>query len=372
MLWYLLKSETLSNKKILLLDISLKPADDKTWCFWEDVTLPQKDLIFHSWDTLLVRAFNNTYSETLSRYRYNCMRSLDYSRSILDMARNHTNVDLLEAEIHGFDSADETGIVQTNKGCFSADWIFQSVLKPTEINGKKANIKLKQHFMGLEIESNKPVFDPDKVVLMDFDIPQNNGVSFFYVLPFSKSKALVEYTLFTANILTKKEYLAGIEKYLKNRYDLADENYTTIRSEIGVIPMEDRRYPAWYTNRILNIGTVGGLTKPSTGYTFTRIHRHCKSIVKDLEQGNEPSVSNRSDYRFRVYDIMLLYLLDTDPGMSKKIFHDLFKRNSFDSILQFLEEDTHLGQELSIMASVPYMPFLKAFYMMKQRIFTGA
>ncbi|CAN5136389.1 lycopene cyclase family protein [soil metagenome] len=372
LVWYLLQSEILRDKQILLLDLSLEPADDKTWCFWEDAILPQKDLIFHTWETLQVRAFDDVITETLSQYRYHCMRSLDYSRSILDMARSHNSITMLEAEIEGFDSDEEYAIVHTKKGSFSADWIFQSALKPKGFYSQRVDISLKQHFMGLEIETKKPVFDPDKVVLMDFDTSQKQGITFFYILPFSKTNALVEFTLFSEKVLSKDEYAAGITLYLQNRYGLGVENYTVNRTEIGAIPMEDRRYPAWYTTRVLNIGTAGGLTKPSTGYTFTRIHRHCKSIVKDLEKGITPSVTNRSEYRFRVYDIMFLYLLKTDPSVSKKIFHNLFKRNSFDRVLQFLEEDTHPGQELSIMASLPSVPFLKAIYKMKHRIFTGA
>jgi lycopene beta-cyclase len=122
----------------------------------------------------------------------------------------------------------------------------------------------------------------------------------------------------------------------------------------------------------MNIGTVGGLTKPSTGYTFTRIQSHCRKIVAALEQNQAPPVSNRSPYRFRVYDMMLLYLLEAEPEVCKKIFHDLFKRNKFDTILQFLEEDTRIWQEISIFASLPYIPFFKAIYKMKHRILTGA
>ena len=136
--------------------------------------------------------------------------------------------------------------------------------------------------------------------------------------------------------------------------------------------MEDTRYPAWYCNRVMNIGTVGGLTKPSTGYTFTRIHQHCKDIVSALEAGETPPVSKSSAYRFRVYDMMLLYLLENHQQTSIEIFNQLFKKNRFDRILQFLEEETHLGNELAIFSSLPYMPFFKAIYKMKHRIFTGA
>ena len=69
---------------------------------------------------------------------------------------------------------------------------------------------------------------------MDFDIPQKNSTRFIYVLPFSKTKALVEYTLFSPNELKKDEYLNSIKSYLKN---LNSGNYEVVETEQGSIPM---------------------------------------------------------------------------------------------------------------------------------------
>lgn len=370
--WYLMQSGILSDKKVLLIDKSLSPQNDKTWCFWDDTALPEKKLIHHSWNTLQVRAFDQVYTETLNRYQYHCMRSFDYAKFMIDAALKHKSFTLLEASINKFDSSDSRAMVFTDMGNFSADWIFQSALKPGNFDSRTVDISLKQHFLGVEIETKLPVFNPEEVMLMDFDTSQLHGVTFFYVLPFSETSALVEYTFFTKHVLSKEEYQTGILEYLRKRYSLGEGDYSITRTEMGSIPMEDRRYNPWYTNRVLNMGTIGGLTKPSTGYTFTRIHRHCKLITEALKEGKTPPPGNDSGYRFRVYDIMLLYLLESDPAVSKRIFRDLFKKNSFDRILQFLEEDTHPGQELSIFASLPPIPFLKAIYKMKHRIFTGA
>lgn len=372
LLWNLMRSETLCNKKILLIDQSLAPSDDKTWCFWDHSNLPDRDLIHHSWKTLEVRAFGNLYSDKLSHYGYHCLRSYDYSAAILDKADNSPSVTLLETSIKDFSEDGVQGIVHTDDGDFSAEWIFQSAIRPQKFYHQRVDVSLKQHFLGAEIETSRPAFDPEKVMLMDFDTSQKHGVTFFYILPYSETTALVEYTFFTENTLSENEYRNGITAHLTERYSLQPDDYTVTRTETGAIPMEDRRYPAWYNSRVMNTGTVGGLTKPSTGYTFTRIQKHCKEIVSALEQHQTPPTSNKSPYRFRVYDMMLLYLLEAEPEVSKKIFHDLFKRNTFDTILKFLEEDTHLGQELFIFASLPYIPFFKAIYKMKYRIITGA
>ena len=51
-----------------------------------------------------------------------------------------------------------------------------------------------QHFQGVEIETQKNIFDDEILNLMDFNCDQRNDVHFFYTLPFSKNKALIETT----------------------------------------------------------------------------------------------------------------------------------------------------------------------------------
>lgn len=372
LVWYMMQEDELKDKSILLLDRSIKPVNDKTWCFWEDKHLPMHDLIHHSWDHLEVIAHGNTFIEELQKYSYHCIRSVDFTTTILDRVKKHASIELIEADVKEFDYSEQFGIVHTSKGTYQAEWIFQSTLKPSEFYSQKVDISLKQHFLGVEIETTKPVFDPNKVTLMDFDTSQKHGITFFYVLPFSETKALVEYTFFTEKLLSDDEYSAGIDAHLLTRYSLGKSDYTIKREEKGAIPMEDRHYPAWYNPRVMNIGTVGGLTKPSTGYTFTRIQRHCADIVSKLKNNEIPLTSNRSGYRFRVYDMMILSILKENPIEGVRIFRELFKNNNFDKILQFLEEKTTFSEEVAIFASLPYAPFFKSIYRMKHRILTGA
>jgi len=372
LMWYLLQSDKLKEKNILLVDKFLKPNNDKTWCFWDDQYLPLDDIINHTWNQLEVIAYENRYHEKMDKYGYHCVKSGDYTARMLQIADQQKNITMLESGITGFSSSGDKGIIYTDKGDYEAEWIFQSALRPANYQELKSDISLKQHFLGIEIKTKKDLFDPDLVTLMDFDTDQNHGVTFFYVLPFSKNEALIEYTFFTENVLSDEEYMAGIKNHLAERYNLSDDDYEITREEKGVIPMEDRRYPGWYNDRVMNIGTVGGLTKPSTGYTFTRIHRHCAEIVSELEKGNRPPETGASSYRFRVYDMMLLYILKHEPKTSVKIFHDLFKKNSFERILTFLEEETTLPAEISIFSTLPYLPFFKSIWKMKHRILTGA
>src|SRR5690606_23445323 len=111
----------------------------------------------------------------------------------------------------------------------------------------------------------------------------------------------------------------------------------------------------------VNIGTAGGQTKPSTGYTFTRIQKQARQIVHNLIHKKMTVTENdSSNSRFWWYDSILLNVLLKKRSLGKKIFTRLFKYNSASSILEFLDEQTNIFQELRITNTLPHLPFLKA------------
>lgn len=371
LLWQILNSSSLRDLEILLIDQTFKPANDKTWCFWEDLDLPDDSLTHHSWSKLLVKIDGNSYSENLKKYKYQCLRSKDFSEFILSQAKNNEQVTFLRADIMNFTSDEQYGRVYTSKGEFISSKIFQSVFKPKNFESLKVDISLIQHFLGWEIKINSNLFDPTIATFMDFDVPQVDGTSFVYLLPFSKNRALVEYTIFSKKIIEKDRYREQIRNYVSNRYNLHNNDYSIEREEFGSIPMEDRKYPVKYCDYIWNIGTVGGFAKPSTGYTFSRIQKRSLEITKALETGRQIPVTRASSYRFRVYDIMMLYLLANEKNNALKAFKCLFEKNQFDQVLQFLSEESTPPLELSIFSKMPYMPFFRSIYSMKHRILSG-
>lgn len=372
LLWRILKSPLLKNHQILLVDESFKPTNDKTWCFWEDVELPDNNLIHHSWDKLRVNIGGKSYTEMLINFQYKCLKSEDYSGYILNQAKKNDQVTFLESDVEGFSSGSDSGQIHTSDGEYESNKIFQSVLKPPNYENLKVDISLKQHFLGWEIECNQDLFDANTPTFMDFDVPQMNGTSFIYLLPFSKRKALVEYTIFSDHLLEKELYRKQIKDYLKDTYTIKRSDFTVVREEFGAIPMEDRRYPPKYCDFVWNIGTVGGLAKPSTGYVFNRIQKHTSTIVKALETNSGISKYPLSSFRFRVYDLMMLYLLAYEKKNALNVFECLFKKNNLDDVLRFLSEESSIAQELSIFSKMPYMPFFRSIYKMSHRIFTGA
>ena len=96
--------------------------------------------------------------------------------------------------------------------------------------------RLWQHFQGIEIETENEVFDDKTVNLMDFNCDQKNDVHFFYTLPFSKNKALIETTwLSNLNNQSLRNYDAQLESYIKE--NLGIKNYKINFTEKGAIPL---------------------------------------------------------------------------------------------------------------------------------------
>lgn len=357
--WYLAKGGY--KGEVLIVDSTFAPINDKTWCFWTNKEPPFKDILYKKWKKTWISVLDYSTFRYLNEYSYYCIRSGDFREHVLRELRNHKNFTLLEENILDLTSNKNKAVLITKNGdSYLADHIFQSVMKPKGLNSDQIKYPLKQHFLGWEVKTIEPAFDPETFTIMDFDSEFSPGVGFMYVLPFSADKALLEFTVFSEDLLNKKEYKKKIRNYLYHHYGLDKEHYEITRKEYGVIPMEDRPHQPVYENNIYNLGSVGGQTKPSTGYTFTRIQDYCQELARHLIQGFEPLPPRPSEFKYRYYDLLLLHILSNSTEDSLKVFKSLFKKNNFDEIFRFLGEETNLKQDLKIMSSVPYLPFFKA------------
>ena len=144
--------------------------------------------------------------------------------------------------------------------------------------------QLWQHFKGIEIETAKNFFDEKMMNLMDFDCQQYDSVHFFYTLPYSKNKALVETTwLSKMNNDLEKDYDEQLKNYIENHLNI--KNYKINYKENGAIPLF---YPSNVNEKNkINIGTAGHMTRLSTGYTFLNIQEHSRYIRKNINNINK-------------------------------------------------------------------------------------
>jgi lycopene beta-cyclase len=281
------------------------------------------------------------------------IRGIDFYKHCFKTIREHNNIDIIFKEVNEIFSGNETGIVVDGETIY-ADYVFNSIL--FEKPALKNESWLLQHFKGWLIESEENVFDESTATLMDFRIDQKFGTTFCYVLPLNSKRTLVEYTVFSAELLHQDQYEEALQSYINEYLKLS--SYQIIEKEFGAIPMTNFKFPV-RQNKIINIGTAGGQTKGSSGYTFNFIQKHSKTIVDSLIATSHPFVPAVSN-RFNFYDSVLLRILDEGSLPGKNVFTDLFKKNPVEKVFKFLDNETSVSEELKIISSLPTLPFLKA------------
>jgi len=191
---------------------------------------------------------------------------------------------------------------------------------------------------------------------MDFSVAQNGNTRFMYVLPSSETEALVEYTLFSKDLLPNEEYENEIKNYLRN---LGCTNFEIVEKEQGNIPMTC--YPFWKQNskNIVHIGSAGGWTKTSTGFTFKNTTKKAKALVEFLSVETDLRKFHKTN-KFWLYDLLLLDILDQQNKLGSTIFSSMFKKGNATVIFKFLDEETSFWEDLQVIWKCPKGLFIKA------------
>ncbi len=353
LLMRLLHTPKLNNKKIVLIDKKSKTSNDRTWCFWENENGFFDSIVYKKWDKLSFES--NVYSAplTIAPYQYKMIRGIDFYNYCFDTINQQSNVEIIYDDIIEF-SSKKIMLLNSEIVCDNAI-VFNTTYK--NLPQQKDKHYLLQHFKGKIIETAQHFFDPEKATLMDFRVHQNHGTAFVYIMPLSPTQALIEYTLFSSKLLIPEQYDIELNDYISNTLQL--KNYIIIEEEFGVIPMTNAVFPS-LQHGVHNIGTAGGQTKASTGYTFQFIQKQSASIVAQLVKNKKPFAPvSFFDKRFKLYDSTLLNILSNQHLDGATFFAQLYRRNTAAAIFKFLDNETSFIEELKIMNTVPRCLFTK-------------
>jgi lycopene beta-cyclase len=350
---HLLEEES-SFSSVLIIDPDPKNVNDRTWSFWSMQQPSYACALRKSWTKLGFASDDYLEFEAVDPYHYYTIRGIDFYQEVLDKIRNDLRFEFIHATITDMVGTDNSVTVATEAQEYQAHHLIDSISRPNLIDTANDNIVLSQNFLGWSITTNKPSFDPEKPILMDFRVTQSDAASFVYFLPYSENEALVEYTQFSSKFeFDQKAYAQEITHYIF-KYLGVDE-YTVNEKEIGKIPMTNCRFDNRPHQRIFRIGTAGGDTKATTGYTFMNVQRHAHEILQELH-GQKTSQTDKS--RFDYYDTLLLQIIRDRPAKVKTIMEFLFKNQPMSRVLKFLDEETTLPEEMLIFGQLPWEPFL--------------
>ncbi len=346
------------SKTILLIDTEKKNADDRTWSFWEEGTGEWDHLLHHQWSNIRVTDSNNDLQLSITPYVYKTIRSGNFYEYLWNVIEKRENITIKFDKVLNISHRSKFASVLTESKEYNAKKAFNSILLDRRFNQQGKYPVLKQHFVGWFIETKEEVFNPQTATFMDFSVEQRDNTRFMYVLPFSKTKALVEYTLFSAKLLPYYEYEDELKLYLETK---GISDYEIQETEKGSIPMTCYRFWKLNSTNAMYIGTAGGWTKPSTGYTFKNTSKKTTELIEFLKHETVlKKFINKT--RFWFYDLLFLDVLSEKNEIGSVLFMKLFKRNNHKLILKFLDEETTFKEEIKIMLSLTSFSFVKALF----------
>ncbi len=327
----------LKDKTLAIIETRKEYKRDKTWSFWKVFDHNFEDCVIKSWNNLTINTSESSHELKNKSFPYQSVDSGKFYRKVISKLSANSNINF-------FKNLSEINLENS--------LIFNSVFK-----GNLDKSELWQHFQGIEIETPKDIFDDEIINLMDFNCDQKNEVHFFYTLPFKKNKALIETTwLSSLKNQSLMDYNLQLENYIKN--NLGIKNYKINFTEKGAIPLF---YPPFKNkNGTINIGSAGGMTRLSTGYTFLNIQEHSKFIVKNIEKIDKIKKFNLGQ-KYQFLDKIFLRVLKRYPERMPKIFLNMFKTSS-NTIIKFLSNKSNIFEDIKIIGKMPKLIFIKALF----------
>jgi lycopene beta-cyclase len=365
------------TQRIVLLDRDPKTANDRTWCFWATDTevLDFQSIVHRTWPCIDFLSPQHSARLATGPYRYHMVRGADFYAWAKQVLHAAPNVAWVQANIESIDAA--TGVVRTDVGDYAGQWVFNSAFAPWAVvpqhpqlfprspfsappkPATSACLHLLQHFKGWVLRTPHAAFDPTVATLMDFRVEQHDATRFVYVLPLSDREVLVEFTVFSSELLAPDAYTDELRRYVANFLKIND--FEIIDEEFGIIPMTDFSFAPQRDGRVIHIGTAGGMVKGSSGYAFKRTQQRMRRFVSEWAATGQPNAQHlRSAYRYRLYDSIFLRALYDGLVPSQVVFSSFFRVLGGEAVFRFLDEKTSFAEDVRAMWSVPTLPFLRA------------
>ena len=249
---------------VVLVDNQSTSIDERVWSSWRPMSDGPDPVVGRSWRRLVIATALGERELGLRHHHYVAVRGHDL-RAATDASLRALPGERLEATAISIRDVGDGAVVSTTAGELRAGFVFDSVgLLPA----RHSTCDSWMSFEGWEIESARPTFDPGAVRLMDFRVPQQDGVAFLHTLPWTSTRALIEFTRISASPVS-----SFTDSSLRSHLDitLGADSYRVLRREIGVLPLRpylDRPRTA----ASIAVGAAAGMVKASTGYGSSSSH----------------------------------------------------------------------------------------------------
>lgn len=339
--------------RVVLIEPRREYRRDRTWCGWRFEDHPFTAAVTRRWDRWAVQEGARRVVRGSAAHPYEHVDAAAFYATAREILAAEPAVELhLGASVTSLRERDGGVDAATSLGPVRAALAFDA--RPPDAAAPATGVDevdLVQHFVGVEVEAPRPVFDPDVVEMMDFAVSQARGLHFMYALPFTPTRALVEATYFTPAPLPAAQYEADIAAWLERRCGLRE--WQTGFRERGEIPMSTRPARPRTSPRVVHLGLRGGLAKASTGYAFAAIQRFSAALAARVLAGGPPEPPAPRPAAAVAMDRVFLSYLARHPDRGPALLVDLFEKLPPDLLCRFLTDHASPLDNLRVMASTP-------------------
>jgi len=343
--------------RVLVVEPRTEYCRDRTWSGWALRPHPFAEAVTCRWDRWSVVSTSREAVLAAPGLRYETIQADTFYRLALNMIRAAPHIELRLGVHADAGDGEDAATLRLPDQTVCASFAFDT--RPPPGIGRHG---LTQGFLGQEIRTDRPAFDPGVATLMDFRCPQPGGgpagaAHFTYVLPSSPTQALVEDTWFSPPGFQPPDHRGALRAYMAARYGV--NRYDVLFEEQGALPMDPVFQPR-PGRRLLPLGTAGGATRPSTGYAFSAIQARCDEIVADLDAGRHPRPARPRPGAIRMMDRVLLHLLERHPHLAPHVFTTLFARCPPASLVRFMNDAAGPADLVAVAAAIPFLPTVGA------------
>lgn len=242
----------------------------------------------------------------------------------------------------------------------------QAVFDSRPILNPKTNVNkthLNQHFLGLEVSSDFDLFDANCIDLMDFK-QSNHGIHFMYVLPYTKSRALIESTWICPHS-HHGDYTQELDDYLNKRWPEA--NFKIEYSESACLPLVNQSAREYLLGdvQVIPIGSAAGTARAATGYAFLETLADSKRLANLLISKKRLTAFRRNTID-KIMDTLFLSFLAENASYGSTYFMQMFTNCKPVSLIRFLTGQASWRDRLNVVISVPTAPMVKHLLRIKQ------
>lgn len=350
-----------AHLRVLLVEPRHEYVRDRTWSYWalpQALPLRWQSLPTFQWPRWRVSLPGRSMTSK-NEVQYASVRSHDFYNAALRLVTKASNIHWYKGTsvTQAISSVHSVELLISTGEQISSQLFFDS-RPPMAVSQSD----WAQHFQGWEVETQKPCFEPHCVDLMAFE-PNNEGLHFFYCLPYSSTQALVESTWISRGI-APTDYEAELRQALQQRWGCTD--FTTTFLEQGALPLLATMRAV--QPNIVRIGRAGGMLRAATGYAFCATLQQTSglaaSLAHHLKQGaslhswQTPSYANHALDQWM--DKVLFRVMERDWRRAPEYFLSLFEKVPELALVRFLQGQANGQDRLAVMRALPPWPFLRA------------